>query len=213
VDYTNQAGINSPIPRTYWAPARSWYKRSLNQDKLADLDELSEEIQIQRIIEFGLQEQQRMVDTTQTGIKDSVIIQQQQEEIESLKAQVEQNRKFLEEQVEQNKKAEADKEKVHEKKLDKWLTKQMEEMVTEIMNSRMEATPKIIPIPETPQPQTRFSVPPTGPTPGQPKFATSTPYTAAYGRGNPETPHPQNIYGSSSAYNFEQSRTKPGYTP
>ena len=89
----------------------------------------------------------------------------------------------------------------------------MEEMVTEIMNSRTEATPQNIPIPETTQPQTRFSVPPTGPTPGQPKFATSTPYTAAYGRGNPETPHPQNIYGSSSTYNFEQSRTRPGYTP
>jgi hypothetical protein len=154
-----------------------------------------------------------MADTTQRGIKDSVIIQQQQEEIEALKAQVKQNRNFLEEQVEQNKKAEAVKVKEHEKKLYKWLTKRMEEMVTEIMNSRTEATPQSIPIPETPQPQTRFSVPPAGPTPGQPKFATSTPYTAAYGRGNPETPHPQNIYGSSSTYNFEQSRTRPGYTP
>ncbi|PLW41431.1 hypothetical protein PCASD_07204 [Puccinia coronata f. sp. avenae] len=129
-----------------------------------------------------------MADTTQKGLEDSVIIQQQQEQIA-----------FLEEQMEQNRKAEAAKEKEHEKKLDEWLTKRMEEMVTEIMNSRAEATPQSIPIPETPQPHKKFSVPPTGPTPGQTRFATSTPYTAAYGRGNPETPHPQNIYGASPA--------------
>jgi hypothetical protein len=202
VDYTDQAGSSSPLEREYWAPSRSWYNRGLTQDKLADLDELAEEIRIQPIIEIGLQEQARMADTTQKGLEDSVIVQQQQEQIA-----------FLEEQMEQNRKAEAAKEKENEKKLDKWLTKRMEEMVTEIMNSQAEATPQSIPIPETPQPHKKFSVPPTGPTPGQTRFATSTPYTAAYGRGNPETPHPQKIYGGSSTYNFERSRTRPGYTP
>ncbi|PLW35542.1 hypothetical protein PCASD_14360 [Puccinia coronata f. sp. avenae] len=77
--------------------------------------------------------------------------------------------------------------------MDKWLATKVEEMMAEFMNSRTEAAPQDIPIPETPQPQIRFSVPPTGP--------------------NIETPHPQNMHGGSSIYNFERGRTRPGYTP
>ncbi|PLW48063.1 hypothetical protein PCASD_03601 [Puccinia coronata f. sp. avenae] len=143
-----------------------------------------------------------MADMTARGLEDSAIIQQQQERIT-----------FLEEQFEQNKKAEAEKEKERLKSMDKWLATKVEEMMAEFMNSRTEATPQDIPIPETPQPQIRFSVPPTGPNIGQHRFTTSTPYTAAHGRDNPETPHPQNMHGGSSTYNFERGRTRPGYTP
>ncbi|PLW12914.1 hypothetical protein PCASD_22092 [Puccinia coronata f. sp. avenae] len=143
-----------------------------------------------------------MADTTARGLDDSAIIQQQQEQIA-----------FLEEQFEKSKKVEAEKEKEHVKQLEKYLATQMEEMKEEIMNSQAEATPQNVPIPETPQQQTRFSVPPTSSNTGQHRFTTSTPYTAAYGRENPETPHPQNIYGGSSTYNFERGRTRPGYTP
>ncbi|PLW07825.1 hypothetical protein PCASD_25744 [Puccinia coronata f. sp. avenae] len=93
-----------------------------------------------------------MADMTARGLEDSAIIQQQQERIT-----------FLEEQFEQNKKAEAEKEKERLKSMDKWLATKVEEMMAEFMNSRTEATPQDIPIPETPQPQIRFSVPPTGP--------------------------------------------------
>ncbi|PLW51256.1 hypothetical protein PCASD_01059 [Puccinia coronata f. sp. avenae] len=140
-----------------------------------------------------------MADMTARGLEDSAIIQQQQERIT-----------FLEEQFEQNKKAEAEKEKERLKSMDKWLATKVEEMMAEFMNSRTEATPQDIPIPETPQPQIRFSVPPTGPNIGQQRFTTSTPYTAAHGRDNPETPHPQNMHGGSSTYNFERGRTRPG---
>ncbi|PLW28777.1 hypothetical protein PCASD_20792 [Puccinia coronata f. sp. avenae] len=143
-----------------------------------------------------------MADMTARGLEDSAIIQQQQERIT-----------FLEEQFEQNKKAEAEKEKERLKSMDKWLATKVEEMMAEFMNSRTEAAPQDIPIPETPQPQIRFSVPPTGPNIGQHRFTTSTPYTAAHGRDNPETPHPQNMHGGSSTYNFERGRTRPGYTP
>ncbi|PLW26045.1 hypothetical protein PCASD_26402 [Puccinia coronata f. sp. avenae] len=187
VAHTNQGEISSTIERTYWAPPWSWYNGSLTQEELADLDKLAEEIQIRRIIEIGIQERAGMADMTARGLEDSAIIQQQQERIT-----------FLEEQFEQNKKAEAEKEKERLKSMDKWLATKVEEMMAEFMNSQTEATPQDIPIPETPQLQIRFSVPPTGPNIGQHRFTTSTPYTAAHGRDNPETPHPQNMHGGSS---------------
>ena len=88
--------------------------------------------------------------------------------------------------------------------------KRMEEMMAGIINSQVEAIPQNIPLPETPKPHIRLSAPPTNPNP--PRFATSTPYMASWGRGNLETPHPQNIYGGSSTYNFNRSRKRPGYT-
>ena len=202
VAHKNQEELSAAIERTYWAPSRSCYNRSCTQEELADLDKLAEEIRIQRIVEIELQERARMADTKARGLDDSAIIQQQQERIA-----------FLEEQFEKSKKAEAEKEKERVKQLEKYLATQMEEMKAEIMNSQAEATPQNVPIPETPQQQTRFSVPPTSSNTGQHKFTTSTPYTAAYGRENPETPHPQNIYGGCSTYNFERGRTRPGYTP
>ena len=85
-----------------------------------------------------------MADTTARGLDNSAIIQQQQEQIA-----------FLEEQFEKSKKVEAEKEKELVKQLEKYLATQMEEMKAEIMNSQAEATPQNVPIPETPQQQTR----------------------------------------------------------
>ena len=107
--HTNQEELSAAIERTYWAPPRSWYNGSLTQEELADLDQLAEEIWIQRIIEIELQEQARMADTTARGLDNSAIIQQQQERIA-----------FLEEQFEKSKKVEAEKEKERVKQLEKY---------------------------------------------------------------------------------------------
>ncbi|KAI7943547.1 hypothetical protein MJO28_011075 [Puccinia striiformis f. sp. tritici] len=91
--------------------------------------------------------------------------------------------------------------------------KKMEEMMERMAGSGKKAEPQDVPIPETPQPQTRFAshTPYTEPVRSnnrsQARFETSTPFTHA-----PATPNPQTGYRTSTSYNLDRSRTRPGYS-